>query len=302
MSNKNYSELNMYLKYNALKKNILLCGKNSYVGSMLMKNLNEKFNFTELDMRTSKWKDFDFTPFDSIVFLAAIVHKPNVQDSRLYKEVNEDLPVKVAELAIKQGVKQFIFFSTMAVYGLAPSITGNGRVSVDTPYNPIDLYGKSKLNAEIQLANLQQKYPFVLSIVRPPNIYGENCPGNYYRYMKLCAKYLFLFPLLRQNKFSMIHVDNLSSVIGKLISDRASGLVCPQDAGEKSNAGRIAQLAKENNRAHFQSVFLGKILYAFYKIFPLRQITNLFGDMYYDESLKNPIPLTEINYPSLLKY
>jgi UDP-glucose 4-epimerase len=190
----------------------------------------------------------------------------------------------------------------MAVYGLAPSLSGNGKISAYTPYKPVDLYGKSKLNAEIQLVNLQQKYPFVLSIVRPPNIYGENCPGNYHRYMKLCAKYLFLFPLLRHNQFSMIHVDHLSKEIGKLISDKASGLVCPQDAGEKSNAVRIAQMAKENNSIHYQSILLGKVLYVFYNVFPIKQITNLFGDMYYDESLNNPIPFEKINYPPLVKY
>jgi len=81
--------------------NVLLCGKNSYVGSILMKNLADKFNFTELDMQTSEWKEFDFTPFDTIVYLAAIVHRPDSQDSKLYREVNEELPVKVSELAIK---------------------------------------------------------------------------------------------------------------------------------------------------------------------------------------------------------
>ena len=75
-----------------------------------------------------------------------------------------------------------------------------------------------------------------------------------------------------------------------------------QDTGEKSNAVRIAQLAKENKWVHYQSRFLGKILYAFYKRFPMKQITNLFGDMYYDDSLTYPIPLEKINYPPLVKY
>jgi UDP-glucose 4-epimerase len=88
--------------------NVLICGKNSYVGSMLMKNLGNKFNFTELDMRTSEWKEFDFTPFDTIIYLAAIVHRPDVQDSHLFKEVNEVLPFKVAELAVKQCKKRTI--------------------------------------------------------------------------------------------------------------------------------------------------------------------------------------------------
>lgn len=280
----------------------MLCGKNSYVGSMLIKNLSNKYNFTELDMRTPEWKAFDYTPFDTIVFLAAIVHRPDVQDTKLYKEVNEVLPVKVAEMAVKQGLKQFVFFSTMAVYGLAPSLSGNGQVSIDTKYNPTDLYGKSKLNAEIQLVELQKKHDFVLSIVRPPNIYGENCPGNYYRYMQLCSKYMFVFPLLRHNQFSMIHIDNLSNKVEKLISERVNGLLCPQDSGEKSNAKRIALMAKENKSIHYQSRLLGKLMYFVYKLVPLKQITNLFGDMYYDDTLNSTIPLTKINYPPLVEY
>lgn len=285
-----------------MKRNILLCGKNSYVGGILIKYLSEKNNFTELDMRTKDWKEFDYTPFDTIVYLAAIVHRPDVQNAQLYKAVNEDLPVKVAERAVRQGVKQFVFFSTMAVYGLAPSLSGGGRVSVDTPYLPADLYGKSKLNAESKLAALQKDLNFVLSIVRPPNIYGENCPGNYYRYMKLCAKYLFVFPLLRHNEFSMIHVANLATLTGELMMDRTNGVVCPQDSGEKSNAKRIEEMARKSNRFHFQSILFGKLLYVFYKIIRLKQITNLFGDMYYDATLSQPIAIEDIHYPPLIEY
>lgn len=285
-----------------MKKNILLCGKNSYVGGKLIDTLSDKFNFKELDMRTPEWKEYDYSPFDTIIFLEAIVHRPELQDSQLYKEVNEVLPVKVAERAVKQGLKQFIFFSTMGVYGLKPSLTGNGKVSIDTTYHPKNLYGKSKLNAEMLLVELQKKNDFVLSIVRPPNIYGNDCPGNYHNYMNLCAKYMILFPLLRHNQFSMIHINNLSTVIGELIGAKASVLLCPQDPGDKSNALRIEKIAKEMNRLHYQSIFLGKLLYTFYKMFPLKQITNLFGDMYYDDTLSQPTPIDDIHYPTIIKY
>jgi UDP-glucose 4-epimerase len=210
-------------------KNVLICGKSSYVGGKLIEALSDQFNFTELDMRTSEWKEFDFTPFESIVYLAAIVHRPDVHDGQLYREVNEKLPVNVAEKAAKQGVAQFIFFSTMGVYGLAPSLPGNGRISVNTPYHPVNLYGKSKLNAEIRLAILQKEQDFKLCIVRPPNVYGENCPGNYYQYIKFCAKYLPIFPLMNRNKFSMISIENLCSKLEEIIQNNIEGIICPQD-------------------------------------------------------------------------
>lgn len=280
----------------------LICGKNSYVGKSLINNLRDRQRFTELDMRYSDWMEFDYSDFETIIYVAAIVHQPDLQNATLYKQVNEDLPVNVAKLAVEQGVKHFVFFSTMAVYGLSPSMTGGGRVSKQTSYHPSDLYGISKLNAEIRLVELQRKMGFTLSILRPPNIYGEGCPGNYYKYMKLCAKYMLLFPLIRHNKFSMIHIDELARVIDSIISNRESGVFCPQDIGTKSNPVRIAKMAKKMNRMHIQSLFLGKLLSFFYRIFPFKKITNLFGDMYYDESVKMPIAIDYINYPNLIKY
>lgn len=276
--------------------NILICGKDSYVGKSLIKNLGDKHSFTELDMRNSDWESFDFSGFDAIIFLAAIVHQPKMQDASLYKYVNEELPVLVANRAVSMGVKQFVFFSTMGVYGVAPSLEG-GQVSIHTPLSPVDLYGKSKLNAEIELVKLQMKENIILNIVRPPNIYGENCPGNYYSIMQLIAKNMFLFPRFRHNQFSMISIENLSQEIDDMLSVNKSGLLCPQDKGSKSNSVRIASLAKHYKRLHIQSSFLGKLLLLFYRIYPLKQITNFFGDMYYDDTLEGIIDLDTINYP-----
>lgn len=282
--------------------NILLCGKNSYVGTSLMNNLKGVFNFSELDMRTADWEKYNFSNYDTIIYLAAIVHRTDIKNSKIYKEVNEELPVKVAEIAVKQGVRQFIFFSSMAVYGITPSLSGKGKISANTSLNPKSLYGKSKLNAEIKLKDLQKKYYFNLIIFRPPNIYGEKCPGNYYKYLKFCAKYLIFFPFLRNNQFSMIHIDNLSKEIKIQILKGMNCLVCPQDPGEKSNTVRIAQLAKENNWLHYQSKFLGKVLNLINKILLIKQITSLFGDMYYDNTLNESVLLSKINYPSLIEY
>ena len=278
---------------------VLICGKGSYIGSAFIDKMSNIFEIDELDLQNEEWERFDFSGYDALIHLAAIVHRPEEEDKELYFSVNRDLPFKVATRAISQGLKHFIFFSTMAVHGKGPSMTGNGRLSINSNYSPESLYGRSKLEAEMKLVDLHAKSNFILTIIRPPNVYGENCPGNYYRYMKLCAKYLLIFPLLRHNKFSMISISQLCDVMGEAIENQTSFLICPQEDSDMSNASRIQKMAKHYGRFHYQSKLFGKLLMLLYKIYPFKQITNFFGDMYYDESLSNPIPIDRITYLDL---
>lgn len=90
----------------------------------------------------------DFSPYDSIFYCASIAH--NSSDSKLedlYYQVNRDLTIAVATKAKAQGVKQFIFMSSMIVFGNHPS--GKTYITADTKANPDNFYGDSKLqNAE----------------------------------------------------------------------------------------------------------------------------------------------------------
>ncbi len=68
-------------------------------------------------MRGNEWKDKSFGSYDVIYHIAAIVHvKEN--DIEKYFRVNRDLAIEVAKKAKEEGVKQFIFLSTMGVYGI----------------------------------------------------------------------------------------------------------------------------------------------------------------------------------------
>ncbi len=273
---------------------VLICGKDSYIGKAFIAKMTGTFKIDELDLQTEKWRDFDFSKYDVLIHLAAIVHRTDITDEELYFRVNRDLPIDVAKTAIEQGLKHFIFFSTMGVYGISPSMRGEGRISIDSRYNPINLYGISKLKAESGLIELHNKVDFTLTIIRPPNVYGENCPGNYYRYMQFCAKYLYIFPLVRHNRFSMISTEELCILLEKIIKDKVGGVICPQDTGEQSNAKRISNLAKQYGRFHFQSKLLGKLLHLVFIIYPFSQINNLFGDVFYDETLSEPFPFSRI--------
>src|SRR5690606_11147904 len=154
-----------------------------------------------------RWKEKSFSAYDAIFHTAAIVHVKEKDISRYFK-VNRDLTVELANKAKNEGVKQFIFLSTMGVYG-----TEIGYITKDNIPSPKTPYAQSKYEAEKILIEMNSSN-FNVAILRPPIVYGRGCPGNYSRLAKL-AVMLPIFPEM-DNKRSMIYIDNLSEFI-KLI-------------------------------------------------------------------------------------
>lgn len=150
-----------------MSKKILIIGKNSYIGNHIDQWLTAKGHHVEqLDVLTDKWKTYDYSSFDAIVHVAGIVHQPECQDWELYKRVNTDRPIAIATMAKEHGVKQYVFFSTMGVYGiekqLKPTVIG-----ANTILRAEGMYGKSKLLAEEGLRVLQDEI-FQVAVARPP--------------------------------------------------------------------------------------------------------------------------------------
>lgn len=182
------------------------------------------------------WRGIDFSGYDTVLHVAAIVHQKEEESKRqLYLDVNEKLPAETARKAKEAGVRQFVFLSTMAVYGDV-----EGAITAQTPLKPVTMYGKTKLAAEAALEELETENKasenavhgktgenFKVAIVRPPMVYGENCPGNYSRLKKL-ARVFPVFPDI-ENKRSMISVDNLCRCLMRIMEEERSGIFHPQD-------------------------------------------------------------------------
>lgn len=256
---------------------ILIAGKNSYVGTSFetwMKQHSDDYMIDTIDLKDGSWKQYDFSTYDTILHLAAIVHTNNADDS-LYFKVNRDLAYEVALKAKEEGVKQFIFFSTMSVYG-----EDNGNISAQTIENPVTPYGKSKYEAEQLLKELAND-SFVLSILRPPMIYGENSPGNYGRLHKLAIK-TFIFPQY-QNQRSMLYINNLHAFLKLIIDKQLSGVFYPQNQEYVCTSDMVRKIAEfEGKNIYFVSIFNGlvKILSKKTGLF-----SKVFGDLTYDYEL-----------------
>ena len=85
-------------------------------------------------MMDPSWKEHDFSSYDVIYHVAGIAHQKETDANKsLYQIVNCDLAIEVARKAKKEGIRQFIFMSSMSVYGL---IYSKKMITLDTPLQP----------------------------------------------------------------------------------------------------------------------------------------------------------------------
>ena len=138
-------------------KKILITGANSYIGTSFEKYLNNNyFNDYEVDtadMIDGTWREKSFNGYDVVFHVAGIAHqKENKNNAHIYYEVNRDLAVETAKKAKNDGVKQFIFLSSMSVYGME-----TGVITKKTSPSPKTNYGKSKLQAEEHITSLRDE-------------------------------------------------------------------------------------------------------------------------------------------------
>lgn len=268
-------------------KRILITGAGSYIGISVEQHLNrwpEDYRVDTVDMIGDGWRELSFAGYDAVLHVAGIVHqektKNDPQQEALYDRVNARLPVEVAAKAKAEGVKQFLFMSSMSVYGLAAPVGKVVTITADTPLYPNDNYGISKKKAEEGLRLLADS-AFKIAVLRPPMIYGKGCKGNYVTLAKL-AKKLPVFPLV-DNQRSMLYMENLAEFIRLLIEDEAEGTFCPQNEAYVNTSDLVSRIAHANGKS---LLLVGGFTWAL-KL--LRSVTTLpdkaFGSLCYDLSL-----------------
>lgn len=262
-------------------KKILITGKGSFIGTNAKKWLERKGHIVEeLEMQNENWKEFDFSKYDSIIHVAGIAHvsaDPKMEE--LYLKVNRDLAIQTAEKAKKEGVKQFIFMSSMIIYGKDGKIGEEKNISEETKPNPIDCYGRSKLEADLGIQELNDN-EFKTVIIRTPMVYGPGCKGNFPKLKKI-AKISAIFPDIK-NERSMIYIDNLCEFFSKIIELQCSGVFYPQNREYLSTKHIIEILAEtQKKKIHFTKAFNWIIKLLSKKV---NYINKVFGNKTYNQS------------------
>lgn len=163
---------------------------------------------------------------DVLVHLAARVH---VMVDRAtdplaeFRRVNRDGTANLARQAAAQGIRRFVFVSSVKVNG--ESSEPDRPFRADDPPAPSDPYGVSKLEAEQALAEIAGETAMDYVIIRPPLVYGPGVGGNFRSIVRWIRRGLPL-PLgaVSTNRRSLVSVDNLVDLIRASIArPRAAG-------------------------------------------------------------------------------
>jgi nucleoside-diphosphate-sugar epimerase len=211
---------------------ILVIGGSGFVGSFLLKKIENK-TVRNLDKNTSPFYNDITTICDirhknkivipektnSVVLLAA-EHRDDVSPTSLYYDVNVQGTKNVLEAMDKSGVKNLIFTSSVAIYGL-------NKKNPDENHHedPFNHYGKSKWEAELAIKEWYENDPTnkSVTILRPTVIFGERNRGNVYNLLKQISSGKFMMIGKGQNKKSMAYVGNIVALIKDRLEKKELG-------------------------------------------------------------------------------
>ena len=263
-------------------KKILITGANSYIGTSfetyIKQNFPADFFVDTLNMIDGSWRDYDFSKYDVVFHVAGIAHSDTIKATKeeinKYYEVNTDLTIETAKKSKQSGVKQFIFMSSIIVFG-----TKNNRITSVTKPKPDNFYGDSKLQADIGIHMLEDNAFKVVSI-RPPMIYGCGSKGNY-PIMAGFAKKTPVFPKYN-NKRSMLYIENLCEFLKVIIDNEETGYFYPQNTEYVNTSYMVYLIARNSGKRIILTKLFNPMIWLFRKN---KIIKKVFGDMYYDQDM-----------------
>ena len=149
---------------------------------------------------------------DVVIHLAARVHVMKDVDRdplTAYRQINTIATLSLARQAAEQGVKRFIYVSSIKVNG-----EGSARSYTEQdPAQPGDPYGQSKWEAEQGLQEIAAATGLEIVIIRPPLVYGAKVKGNLQQLLKAIESGLPLPLGAVQNRRSLVYVGNLVDAI-----------------------------------------------------------------------------------------
>ena len=213
---------------------LLITGANGFIGSHLTSLLEAQGHQLLLATRgdiqvasaTVSIDDIDtfdnwearLSGIDTVIHLAARVHQMDEQSDQAvlnYQRTNVDASVRLAQAAVKCGIRRFIFLSSIKVNG-EETRHGKSFSAMDAPA-PQDAYSESKLQAELALKEISSNSAMELVIIRPSLVYGPGVKANFLRLVELARSGMPLPFAGLKNYRDMVSVDNLCDLIAHCI-------------------------------------------------------------------------------------
>ena len=245
-------------------KKVLITGANSYIGVSFEKYVknyySEKILVDTVDMQNASWSKRSFHGYDTVFHVAGLAHADvgtvSEEKKSFYYKINRDLAIETAIKCKSENVKQFVFMSSLIIYGASAGLGKKKVITRETEPKPENFYGDSKWQADKGVRQLDDE-SFHVAVLRAPMIYGKGSKGNYPLLARI-AKITPIFPEIR-NERSMIHIDNLCEFLCLLILSGKSGIFFPQN----ERYVQTSELVKEVASTVGHNVFLTRLLNPF---------------------------------------
>lgn len=273
-------------------KRVLITGANSYIGTSFEKyaagNYADDLQVDTIDMMGDEWRKEDFGKYDIVYHVAGIAHnyvgKVSEEVKQGYYAVNTELAIETAKKAKREGVKQFVFMSSIIVYGDSAPYGKKKMITKDTIPQPSNFYGDSKWQADKGIRELDDDN-FMVTVIRPPMIYGKGSKGNYPTLSKM-AKKMPIFPSVT-NERSMLYIDNLCEFLCQVMVQNKGGVFWPQNSEYTRTAEMVQQIADVIGHKMLISKFFNfAVLIASKMPGKIGDLTNkAFGNMTYDKEM-----------------
>jgi len=219
------------------KRLITLLQKEHYaITRILRKNLSDSKNDILCDLEKESLKDGVFNNIDTVFHLAAYVHdiSPRKKSLAPYKRLNVDATKKIAYQASREGVKNFIYVSSVKA--------SYQKLLFEHALTKKNIYGRTKREAELELLELSSKTDMKICIIRPALVYGPELKGNLLNMKKTIERGWFP-PLPKvNNSRSMIHVDDLVRAILLIEKKGESGEIYNVTDGKSYSSNEIYEI------------------------------------------------------------
>jgi nucleoside-diphosphate-sugar epimerase len=188
---------------------------------------------------------------DQVVHLAGLAHV-NLRGNSPFRDhrffgVNHEGTRHLAVQAARQGVKRFVFMSSILVNGSASAL---GPFCETGPANPQNAYAASKYEAEKSLGKIGTETGMDVVILRPPLVYGPGVKANFLKLLDLVYAGIPMPVKAVSNKRSFIGLKNLVDAVCLCLAHEKAGnqTFVVSDTQDLSTPQLITMIADAMNR------------------------------------------------------
>lgn len=147
---------------------------------------------------------------DMVIHSAGLAHAMSGKPEDDYRTINTQATIRLAQAAERAGVRRFLFLSSIRAQS---GPVADAVLTEEMEPRPTDAYGRSKLEAETGLGELNIDW----AALRPVLVYGPGVKGNMAALLKLAGSSWPLPLGGLKGRRSLLSLDNLVAAVDTLL-------------------------------------------------------------------------------------